>query len=142
MLKDFQISDHHRWSVTHPWGGGHTHETNPTQRGWRMVPMKHCVMIGRRSHKGCISMQELSNCYDVAVYEGECPKQVERWLRMSIADRKEAGLYFDPMYKQVSPTPGWALPFVQLLEHIEGHEDDTEGPQLEAFRAFFKKVGA
>jgi hypothetical protein len=107
-----------------------------------MVPMKYCVMIGRRGHKGCISMQELSTGYDVAVYEGECPKQVERWLRMPREARKDSDLsFYDPMYKLVSPTPGWALPFVYLLEKIEGHEDDREGPYYEAFHNFFKKVG-
>ena len=106
-----------------------------------MVPMEYCAMIGRRGHKGCISMQVLSSGYDVAVYEGECPKEVERWLRMPREERTAARLFFYPRYKLVSPTPGWALPFVHFLEKIEGHEEDATGPYYEAFNAFFKKGG-
>lgn len=107
-LREFK-TDPAWWRLT-LWGGGHTSETLPTNRGWRAAKAggPDVVLVGRKGVKGCFSARPFGEGrLDVAVY-GESPEEVvSAW---------KAREYLDPIYKTVEHVPGWALPFVRELE--------------------------
>lgn len=103
-LKEFRIS--FRW--WDDWaGGGHTIQTDPTNRGWRCALLtkgSDVAVLGRRGVPGCFTVQKLSGVLDVAVYDELCPEDLVK--RIPPADA----------YKQVPAIPGWALGLIQEME--------------------------
>jgi len=116
ILKSFSISPQASWEGTSPWGGGHTHETDPTRRGWRLRAVStNLAIIGRRGKPGCISVMPISGGqFDVAWYE-EDPATVDANLRQPREDRDN----LDPIYVPVAAVPGWALRFIERIEANE-----------------------
>lgn len=109
MLKEFKISSHQMWASTHPFGGGHTIETDPTRRGWRIKSQGQVAIVGRFGQKGCMSVVTVSGGYDVGTYEDLAPEELSKLFysgEQVIADG----------YRTVSEHSGWALPFIHELE--------------------------
>ena len=99
-----------RWWVRNIWGGGHTAETDPTQRGWRAarVTPNSAVLVGRRGKPGCFSAIQMSDgTIEVALYV-ETPEEV--------AASWKKGEVLDCPYRFVPNIPGWALPLIAQIE--------------------------
>lgn len=116
-LKEFSVSPT-AWALS-IWGGGHTRETDPSQKGWRVRPLtkgNSIVLVGRRGVEGCFSVQPmLEGDLDIALYQ-ETPEQV--------AAMKAAGEYVDAVFHSVPNTPGWGLTAIELLgEDMKGLEE-------------------
>ena len=116
-LRDFQVSPSSRWDATSPWGGGHTLETDPTRRGWRLRPQPgnpELAVIGRPGKKGCLSAMFLSGGVDVATYDDLDPK--------TLSERLKLGKVPADAFKLVPAIPGWVLEFVWDIERAEREE--------------------
>ena len=110
-LKEFKAPSAAESLKMNCWGGGHTHETDPTRKGWRckVVPGKtDLLLIGQAGKDGCASVMQMSGKLDVAIYE-EDPITVEKYL-------KGAGEVSDPLYKTVPNVPGWGLYVIDEIE--------------------------
>jgi len=117
FLRELTVSYHQLWQNTFPWGGGHTHTTDPTKRGWRMKAVSSkLTVIGRTGIPGCMSVLLLSEGFDVAIYDEEKPEDIFRALKDG--QRLQAD-----EYKQVGNYSGWAL---ALLQEIEGLNQEFE----------------
>lgn len=97
------------------WGNGHTHETLPTNRGWKAALIEKgskTLLVGRPGKEGCFSVQQWpGGVLDVAVYYNT-PEEVRASLL------KGEGL--DAHYEQVNgDICGWGLPFVYELEGLD-----------------------
>lgn len=109
MLK-FTASSHP--SIAHVWGGGHTRETDPTQRGWRCRAqpgrLGQLFVIGRRGVSGCASILLLGSGLDVAIYDNLTPLEVSEGLATGrvIADE----------YLALPNVPGWGLQIARKIE--------------------------
>lgn len=124
-MQEFTVSAQQSWSATLPWGGGHTVETDPTRRGWRIRAVSHqLAVLGRTGVPGCMSVMPCmvnrsSNNpegvpgFDVAFYDTEKPEDVFQSLR----DRSE-GPGADA-FQQTPDHSGWALPFVEEIERMQ-----------------------
>ena len=110
MLKQFELSPWYRrtfWA-----GGGHTTETDPTRRGWRLLPLRGnpdvCV-LGSKSCSGCFSIRRMTDGgLDVAYYTEDGPQAVAKVLN--------EGGYLDAQYVLIEESWGWGL---QLIEQAE-----------------------
>lgn len=104
------------------WGGGHTPDTIPTSRGWRVRALKkgsHVVLVGRPGVEGCFSAIFVrqsrhpdgfligKSYIDVAIY-AETPEEV--------ANRLNGGNAIDCPYHQLDTCPGWGLEAIRLVE--------------------------
>ena len=106
MLKPFKVD------TTIPafmWAGsGHTAETDPCKRGWRLRPIrsKSCIqLLGRRGANGCFTIRVMHDGkLDVAYYL-ETPEEVI-----------SADCHLDAQYICVEYTSGWALPHIRQAE--------------------------
>lgn len=108
MLKEFRVSS--RPDVATIWGNGHTRETDPMLKGWRVVtpyPQRpELLMIGRKGVKGCATILPLPDeRLDVAIYYNT-PKEV--------VDKGSMGL--DPKFVQINNHFGWGL---EVLREIQ-----------------------
>jgi len=110
-MMEFSISAKQSWEGTFPWGGGHTRETDPMGRGWRLrAESTTLAVIGRPNMRGCISVRIMSNGeLDVAMYDESTPNEVSGCLREG--KRVEADAFYT-----AQSTPGWALPFLMEIE--------------------------
>lgn len=112
ILKDFTVDNRWWWGWA---GGGHTVETDPTNRGWRCARVKKgedLVLLGRRGVKGCMTIRPLSNGLDVAFYDELAPEDL---IRDGIPPADD--------YKSVDLIPGWALPLIQEVESSQGVQE-------------------
>lgn len=112
-----KVSARMMWNATFPWGSGHTIETDPTKRGWRMVAIsEHLAVIGQKGVPGCISVMPLGrNELDVAIYDELKPEELDRQLR-------EGTVYAD-LFRQTTIHSGWAL---QFIEEIEAYRQEAQ----------------
>ncbi len=115
-LKEFKASWRSNPLVVNAWGGGHTHETDPTRRGWRIRPVKEnrkgAILFGRPGKPGCFSVVSLSDGeLDIAMYDGR-PEDVSDYLRTG----QHCEGSWDPDYHEAKNISGWALEFVQEIE--------------------------
>jgi len=112
MLKAFAVSFRQTWDASLPWGNGHTLETDPTKRGWRLRAMSgQLAVIGRTGVPGCLSVVPFDGQYDVAHYDELTPE--EAWKRL------KAGSIVADAYQRVGNHSGWALSLIQEIEAIE-----------------------
>ena len=111
MLKEFTIHPQQQWNNTSPWGGGHTIETDPTRKGWKMrANSVHCAVVGQPGKPGCASVMRMGdNQLDVALYE-ETPNEVSEQLKTGFVDAV--------MYVAAPNCPGWALTIIDLIEEV------------------------
>jgi hypothetical protein len=113
----FQISPQQLWANSHPWGGGHTLETDPTRQGWRLrARSSDLCIIGRKANgggvRGCASVMTLSNGrLDVAIHDELTPKELEDKLKAG--ERVSGDEYF-----QVDDCWGWALCVLSKLHEL------------------------
>lgn len=131
MLKNFTVREGHPLAdAATIWGGGHTRETLPTNKGWRARATckdSPTLLGGRPGVKGCFTAQlvpalvvegqKVADGYiDLAVYS-ETPEEV-------LAALKEAnGSILDPTYHRQAYHPGWGLTAISLVEQqIESDE--------------------
>lgn len=107
-LKQFSVSN--RWWAD--WaGGGHTVQTDPSNRGWRAAKLSKdgdLVVVGRPGVFGCFSVRQMKDGrLDVAVYDVRTPESLKDSIPPADA------------YKVVDCIPGWALEFIQEQESLE-----------------------
>jgi hypothetical protein len=116
-FKDFTTAPA-KYPVETFWGGGHTPDTEPTQRGWRCVPVKGptpadpvvCWVVGQRGVKGCASLMMADGRLDVALYE-EGPKEVDASLR-----KLEGSTHVDAQkYLEFQAIPGVGLRVIREI---------------------------
>ena len=109
-LKSFPLST---WSATSPWGGGHTAETDPTRKGWRLVASSHqLAVIGQKGVKGCASVMPLSDGrFDVAYYDDSKPEEIA--ARFAKGERVSGD-----GFTQVTESPGWGLAVIEEIDRI------------------------
>lgn len=110
-LKEFSVSPQQMWESSFPWGGGHTRETDPTRRGWRIRAISaELAVVGRPGVLGCLSVRRMGDGrLDIAMYDEVFPREVDQQLRAKRSTEADA-------FYVGSPTPGWALPFIRELE--------------------------
>jgi len=117
-LRQFTASPN--WWSINIWGGGHTLETDPTQRGWKAGRPKETmqgnpllILVGRRGVKGCFSVLPCSEGkkLDVLIYDDETPEEIiAQW------GRHETPVYSHAML--VDNIPGWGLDVIQDIEQV------------------------
>ena len=111
-LNEFVISPQQTWANSFPWGGGHTLETDPTRRGWRIRAVDaDLAVVGRSGNPGCLSVRSSAEGYDVAFYECT-PLELANDLKRPVGARE----IFACAYRHVGNASGWALPFIQEIE--------------------------
>lgn len=113
MFKEFSVSPRSQWSASSPWGGGHTTETDPTRKGWRLVASSHqLAVIGQKGVKGCASVMPLSDGrLDVAYHDEAKPEELA--ARFSKNERVGGDGYLP-----VDGIPGWGLLVIEEIERI------------------------
>lgn len=102
-----------RWWLSLIWGGGFTHETDPTRQGWRAARVKkgsEILLIGRRGMAGCASVLR-GSALDVALYI-ETPEEVAACIK------EGNGATLDPIYVSVPETPGWGLAVIEKIRDV------------------------
>lgn len=115
-LRQFTASPN--WWSINIWGGGHTRETDPTQRGWKAGRPKETrqgnpllILVGRRGVKGCFSVLPVVGILDVLIYDETPEEIIAQW------GRHETPVYSHAM--RVDNIPGWGLELIELIENIE-----------------------
>ena len=111
------------WYLSSPWGNGHTVETDPTQRGWRIKALKaispETVLIGQRGIPGCAICTppwegEAHGNVFVQILQ-ETPNEVSRLASKSgfeaIAHLTDPATDMEPEEKS-----GWGLAVVRAIE--------------------------
>jgi hypothetical protein len=91
------------------WGGGHTHETDPTNKGWKAArPQKssQLLLVGQPGVSGCATLSLRGDEVDVAVY---C--ETPAFIRTSLAKGEST----DAMYHQLPNISGIGLSVIQLI---------------------------
>ena len=91
------------------WGTGHTHETDPTNKGWKATrPQKdsQLLLVGQKGVPGCATLSLRGDEVDVAVY---C--ETPAVIRTALA----AGSVTDAMYHKLPNTSGIGLSVIQLI---------------------------
>lgn len=114
------------------WGHGHTRETDPTQRGWRIRPIsfpkpepegaRAVWLMGRRGVAGCASIM-IHERYpggpvelDVAIYD-EDPKTIEQFILTPHEERVAKYDYaIQPSYDFAPAVSGAGLMIVREIE--------------------------
>ena len=103
------------------WGGGHTVETLPSNKGWRCRPAGVCWVVGQRGKRGCASIRVLEYAHpayadrepalDVAIYLQD-PKEVHDAIMAGGAG------HLDPRYVEVPilELGGEGLNVLRLIE--------------------------
>jgi hypothetical protein len=108
MLKEFRATS--TWESSFPWGSGHTAETDPSRRGWRLRGVSSYVaVIGRTGVRGCFTVVPLSGGYDVATHDEIKPE--EAFKRLKAGER-----LVGDAYRQVGTHSGWALELIREFE--------------------------
>lgn len=116
-LKEFTVSIQSIWSGSSPFGGGHTVETDPTKRGWRLVAVSdELAVIGRKGKPGCFGIRTMSGGdrgkYLIGLYEEEKPEELTELL-------KEGKTPPPNFYATVDAVSGWILDPIDDLERLE-----------------------
>jgi len=103
-----------QWALLTCWtGGGHTIDTDPTKRGWRLKPsIEGFYILGNMSCSTCFSIQRMDNdILDVVTYEETTPRDIDKQLRGA-----KSGACYNPIFQKVRDIPGWALPLIRFAE--------------------------
>ena len=104
-------------------GGGHTVDTDPTNRGWRMWNIAgvegkryECVLVGRRGMVGCFTAR-LNDEGDMCIVEFKFDKteHVREWI---VNDNNEHGCEPDCI-RDMDHHPGWALSIIAEIEAMD-----------------------
>jgi hypothetical protein len=127
VLREFSVSTYW-WSPL--WGGGHTHETDPTNHGWRAKKIRNTgdpargipaqVLVGRAGVAGCFSAVLMSPRepgraeLDLAFYTEETPEQIAK----AMLDKEP----LDPIYEVVPEISGWGLVAIERLNALIARE--------------------
>jgi hypothetical protein len=111
-----------QWQDACIWGGGHTLETLPTNKGWRARPLAKkrpdVLMIGQRGIECCATVVRTKlyddECnerpgLDVAIYL-ESPEEV---LQLAKAEKWEE---LSPRFVQIDEIPGFGLRVINMIE--------------------------
>lgn len=123
-LREFTIDATSTWRATSPWGGGHTHETDPTQKGWILRVLRArtpgLCLLGQRGQSGCATVSPIGcGAFDVALYL-ERPQTIEKGLGTGSLPTPITFIW-------VASTPGWGLTVIEEIERIRREcADDLE----------------
>lgn len=108
-LREFKMAPW--WRNSLPWGNGHTVDTDPTRKGWRLRQAGRdpdVVLVGRANVEGCFSVRPLEDGgLDVAIYLDTPQYVVRTW---------KEGCYCDASYHEIASVDGWGLECIRLLE--------------------------
>ena len=104
-------------------GGGHTVDTVPTSRGWRMWNLAaiegktyECVLVGRKGMVGCFTAR-LHDDGQMCIVEFKFDKtdHVREWI---VNDNNEHGC--EPnCIRDMDHYPGWALSIIADIESMD-----------------------
>ena len=98
-----------------PWGGGHTHETDPSRNGWRCRPVgdNGVLLLAKKGDVVAASCRKMSDGWDVGLYWNS-PSDVAAYLRGETKFCSE-GYTIEATYRKVADVPGWGLEVIDLL---------------------------
>ena len=110
------------------WGGGHTRETDPARKGWRVRaeaegPRGTVYLIGQRGRPGCATARLVGSDFtgwewDVGIY-WETPAEVSRYVTGE-------GPFCDARFVQTADVPGWGLEVIREIEDEVRRVTDSE----------------
>lgn len=122
--KEFKVSHSQRWQSSLPWGNGHTHETDPTRKGWRLKGLEYVAVMGQTGVAGCVTVVCLTGGYDVGCLTDGYDVGFHSELKPEEAFRrlKEGEILHADEYRQYPSHGGWALPVIARIEAIRRGE--------------------
>ena len=121
-LQNLKFTEDKYTTLEFPYGGGHTCETNPMNKGWQIKKMHERIyLVARPDHKACFSISLHDEFFDVAYYPDHTGREVFKMI-------KERKNYVDVVFYAIPrpATPGWML---GMLLQAENGMEDIQGVQ-------------
>lgn len=121
MLKNFAISPLSAWAASGPWGGGHSADTDPTRKGWRVIPQKgntNLAVLGQAGVPGCASVLFLEGTETLGVgIHSLAPDVISSMYTAAHAGPLTLSkMVVADEYVSIGYIPGWGLEVIALIE--------------------------